>query len=796
MAYSFSVSLNTKNKLLLLLLAQVTSAVLEDITDIPLLGGFEIVLLLVILQRAQAHPCYKLTFYTTYRPFLIRILLLYLMIAIALMRVDTPRSLLLIVLMGVIYSDSGQTSEAVQAGHTVARTYSAGQRLNKRKSVSDILNDGGRWMDVLDQGYFLCNRRMELRYVNRRGEEFMKELDFSFAKFIDQLVETQESGCTLREVMEEMLGGGKERVKAELSSYEKKGVDSPSCSGSFLCNYKARLWKLNSNFILAILNRKDRFSTMGLNKNIRNATVSTLSHELKTVLNAIIGNLCLLEDSVERANLHLYSLALSSAEILSCKLNDLFDYIQIQENDFKTHPKEFAVHKLVRDISSIGKWFAQQKNLDLSTTVEPEVPLRIIGDELRIKQIMLGILMKAMEYTDFGKVNLRVKMTRRKDVEFQINVMGTGMHYAVLVGMTRFSSKSRKQQYLEVSSQQATKNMGDMDLVIAKLISEAIGAKLKFTIKERGYTRLALCVGNEFPENIKLETPLTVRATRRASAGRRIEPFHEKADAAGESLAPIVEELGKRAKTEGEFEFSETEIPSECSVPEGMARGKYSFSANLMPSAIRASSSPSVVAPLVAVCGRRQSGFLINCKDEAAKFQGPSQPFRNRSENKRHVRMHEDIQVPSLLKLVTKSKCAEDLDSSHILIADDNMSNRFILKALLKKFGYDSVEAQDGSDAVNIVHGYVTSGSIKRLLLIYMDLQMPIMNGIEATKAIIEMCGNAGVNSPPIVGVTANSLEEDRYKFEQSGISEFINKPVDKRKIGETIDRFIKRNLL
>eukprot|EP00826_Nyctotherus_ovalis_P060106 TRINITY_DN8409_c0_g3_i3.p1 TRINITY_DN8409_c0_g3~~TRINITY_DN8409_c0_g3_i3.p1 ORF type:complete len:617 (+),score=183.47 TRINITY_DN8409_c0_g3_i3:77-1927(+) len=610
----------------------------------------------------------------------------------------------------------------------------------------------------------------------------------------DRYMGTQESNCTLREMMEGMLNGGRERAKVELSSIEKKGVDSPSCSGSFLCNYKARLWKLNSNFVLAILNRKDKFSTMGLNKNIRNATVSTLSHELKTVLNAIIGNLCLLEDSVEKTNLHLYSLALSSAEILSCKLNDLFDYIQIQENDFKTHPEEFAVHKLVKDISSIGKWFAQQKNLDLSTTVEPEVPPRVTGDELRIRQIILGILMKAMEYTDFGKVNLRVKVTKRKDVEFQINVMGTGMHYAVLVGMTRFSSKSRKQQYSEVSSQQATKNMGDMDLVIAKLISEAIGARLKFSIKEKGHTRLALCMANDLPESIHLEAPLTVKANRSALAQWWTEPFQGRVDVAGENPAPIVEEQRKKAKAEDDFEFSETEIPSECSIPEGMVKGKYSFSANSMPSAIRISSSPSVIAPLMAVYERRHSGCFMNYKDEIAKFQGSSRPFRNRSENKRHVRMHEDIQAPPLSKLVSKSKCAEDLNSFHILIADDNMSNRFILKALLKKFGYNSIEAQDGSEAVNIVRNYISSGAMKHLLLIYMDLQMPIMNGIEATKAIIRICGDAGVDSPPIVGVTANSLEEDRYKFEQSGISEFINKPVDKRKIDETIDRFIKKN--
>ena len=132
---------------------------------------------------------------------------------------------------------------------------------------------------------------------------------------------------------------------------------------------------------------------------------------------------------------------------------------------------------------------------------------------------------------------------------------------------------------------------------------------------------------------------------------------------------------------------------------------------------------------------------------------------------------------------VNQKKSIDDFGSSSVLIADDNMTNRFVLKSLLKKCGYNSIDAQDGADAVNIVKRYIENSTMKNLLLIFMDLQMPVMNGIEATRAIYNLCTNSGLNPPPIIGVSSDILEEDRAKFLESGIIEFINKPLDRAKI-------------
>eukprot|EP00826_Nyctotherus_ovalis_P054761 TRINITY_DN7198_c0_g8_i1.p1 TRINITY_DN7198_c0_g8~~TRINITY_DN7198_c0_g8_i1.p1 ORF type:complete len:812 (+),score=171.71 TRINITY_DN7198_c0_g8_i1:268-2703(+) len=790
---------NIEDKFLVLFFSQMGIISIEFITGISFLMLFEATAILLILHKLQgsSYRYVPSNFYAKHKTFIAKMCILCLVTAVLLNKPEIMKAFLLIILVISIYCNKEEVSQ-VSTRETCFRTHSFTRcPIYRKSSLSQVLNDNDKWLDLLDQGYFLCNKHLQLIYTNKRGEDFMDTSERNFKAFIEQLVETQEANLTLKAIIEKLAKDG-EPVKVELSSIEKK--EGPLCSGDLLCNYKARVYKLNSELILAIINKKSRFATLSLSRSIRHAGLSTLSHELKTVLNAIMGNLYLLEDSIEKSNVCVYNVALSSAHIFSNKLNDLFDYIQIQEGEFKIHPKEFAIEKLANDINSICKWFAQQKGLNFSILVEPRVPAIVRGDESRIMQMLLNLLTKSIEHTDFGQVTLKAKLTRQRLVSFQVNAIGTGTHSTILTEISRFSPRARKEQYKSLvdDPRQATENMEYMDLAIAKVIAEAIGAKIKFSIKGRGHSRLALVLPKGFPEGaLVVQNPprLVGKAVSQNDFIKRKideEILYGKKAVASKDLTPIMEEFSKTrimSRAEDELDYLEGEIPSECTLPEKVLRGEYKFRVNSMPSAER--KEVRSLIQLRPASYREQAENVMNSKDEITKSENMTRLLNNRREKKRRTTMQEDMKAP-LLRFTT-AKCIEDFSSCSILVADDNMSNRFILKALLKKYGYNSIEAQNGSDAVNIVTKYINSGTIKDLLLIYMDLQMPIMNGIEATRAIIEQCASAGVSSPPIVGVTANSLEEDRFKFEQAGISEFISKPVDKVKINETISRFIKR---
>jgi len=803
--YSYYHSLDTKNRFLLLSLTQMVIIMIELVLRISLLVIFEIILIITVLEKVKSN---LYNFYTLHKPFLIRIGIQHILIAVILSKVGMLKASLLITLITFVYAEREKKEQTAQINAQESQFGTPSLRkspLYRRSSLSKVLNHDEKWLDLLDQGYFLYNKDMKLKYTNKRGEQLMNELDLTFDNFIQRLIETEETNLTLKAIMEKLIASKDgDAVKAELSNVERRSGDNdPACSGDFLCNYKVRIWKLNSEYVFVIMTKKNKLNALTLSKSIKNAIISTLSHALKTVLNAIIGNLYLLEDSVKKCEVCVYNIALGSAHILSSKLDDLFVYIQIQDDNFKVHTKEFVVRNFVEHIGSICKCFAQQKNLGFSILVESEVPIIIKGDDSRLMQVILSVMMKTMDFIDFGQINLRVKLAKKNFITFQINAIGTGRHYAALLEMSRFSPKSRKNHYenLKDNPKYATENIEDMDLVIGKVIADAIGVKIKYSIKEKGHARLSLHLPSDPLEGTQAikNSPRLIRKviSQDNLFLRKIEKnlLYRKKPTTDAHLCSIVEEFTRtRVKDINRFEELknedvEIEIPSECSLPEGIVKGKYTFNVNSMPNCKE--KVPSI--QLYPVIVRERSESIMNSKSESIKLESLNHSTRNRRK-KRRTTMQEGTEFLSSNKLGTNTKCVEDLSSCNILIADDNMSNRFILKALLKKIGYNSIEAQDGSDAVNIVTRYINSGTIKDLLLIYMDLQMPIMNGIEATRSIIELCTNAGVSSPPIIGVTANSLEEDRYKFEQAGINEFLSKPIDKAKINATINRFIKRN--
>ena len=139
------------------------------------------------------------------------------------------------------------------------------------------------------------------------------------------------------------------------------------------------------------------------------------------------------------------------------------------------------------------------------------------------------------------------------------------------------------------------------------------------------------------------------------------------------------------------------------------------------------------------------------------------------------------------------SKCLDDNEKCSVLIVDDNAINRSVLKSLLKRHGYNSIEANDGREALRLAEQYLHTNTIHEIEVVFMDLQMPTMNGIQATAAIIASCQLLSTPPPPIIGVSSDPSEEDRDKFLAAGIQEFISKPIDKQKVSYVIQKYMRK---
>ena len=293
------------------------------------------------------------------------------------------------------------------------------KQIGKQRSLSKVLNDNEKWLDLLDHGYYLCDTKMRLLYLNKKGEQIMNELNTNFRNFIDKLTNTDNSKITLNSIIKELINTGKEgdTKKAEYNFLNSlKGDKTLSFTGEQFWVYKTRVWKLNNTYILITMKKKDNFGSIIINKKYAALTKFTLSHELKTLLNGIIGNLELIEEVVDKQHLLFYRFALSSSHMLSNRLNDFFDYIQIQDDEFKIHKDKFLLENLIGNVKEVCRWYAEQKSLSFITTIDSSAPIIVNGDRQRIAQILLSLLHKTIEYTDYGTISLIAKLNKNDKI--------------------------------------------------------------------------------------------------------------------------------------------------------------------------------------------------------------------------------------------------------------------------------------------------------------------------------------------------------------------------------------------
>ena len=801
---------------LILYLIQILCSLIENITNFPVLEFYTILILVIAFYKATKQPYHSFyEFYISHGDYLKKICALSVFIVIVYGGITFIRSTLLIILI---------VPELIKNENEVNITVPEIHGDTSNSIFDSTFSSYEKYLNSESFGFFVCDKNLALIRSNIKGNKFMNELNMSFKDFTEKLIETQEQKSTLNDIITRLFDteNNEDNIKAEFSVFkETKENGLSSFMGELMCNYRIKMIKLNSNRIILIVKRKDQFSALILAKKLGKATIATLSHEFKTLLNAVLGSLSLLEDTIDKNHKQFYHFALSSAHILSSRLNDLFDYMQIQDRDFKLHVSEFLLRDLSTEISNICIWIAKQKNIKFVTDIKGEVPALVNADYARTRQVVLSLATKAIEYTDFGKIVFQIKQTKRHSLKLQIQSIGTGMHYKLMAQLKDCSPLERKMKIKAKNLLDLTENMEEMYLEISQLIIKEMNSKIIVKSTEKGKSKFYF----EIPQILftKMEKHyMPKRSFIKSMTSQHLLKPPERSKLESNQLLKyndldcILENHGEKRDIDDKYNQEMSIIQSDCSahrdatesdVPiehdyfEAMSSRVYLFEAKSY-MAIREN---KFKARMIDLTQYKDTNEEIKKEEE----NGPKnkviskisnrmlRKMKTRQDKRRRTATEEGIDVGRVNKLlINLKKSMDDFGSCNILIVDDNMNNRFVLKALLKKCGYNSIEAQNGLDAVNLVQRFIKSGRLKEILLIFMDLQMPIMNGIESTKNIIEDCINAEVAIPPIIGVSSDYLEADRCQFISAGITEFVSKPLDKAKIETVINSYIVRSCL
>ncbi|MCB9598101.1 MAG: response regulator [Sandaracinaceae bacterium] len=441
--------------------------------------------------------------------------------------------------------------------------------------------------------------------------------------------------------------------------------------------------------------------------------LAAISHEIRTPLNGLLGMAQLLRDTPLRSDQHRMAVALERSGItLLALVNQLLDYARIEARGVQLEPLSFEVRELVEDVLEVFAAQAADKGLDLVYTIDAQVPLRATADAARIRQILANLVGNGVKYTAEGLVEVRVRCPEEGVLELQVEDTGPGI------------SGEEAQAVFEPfrrGAQERSAGTG-LGLTVSRQLAEAMGGSLTITEGVGSgacfEARVAIEGESEEVTQTALETRLVLKKVRLVDDREHIRRM----------LESMLASLGARTVTEGadvviagqtdEEDFGETPVVW----VRGM-RSPHDPSALHVTEPVRRS---ALTRAILAALGSERAVKAPIWQQEAQLAERA--PLR-------------------------------------ILVAEDHPINQQVIQMMLEKLGYRADIVGDGAEAVQRARaGYD---------VVLMDLQMPILDGIEATRQIVDM------KAPPdVIGLSASVTNDVRARCQEIGMADFVDKPV------------------
>lgn len=506
-------------------------------------------------------------------------------------------------------------------------------------------------------------------------------------------------------------------------------------------------------------NEKDKAEQAAISKSM---FLANMSHEIRTPMNGIIGlvELALKTELTRKQEDYLRKISYSG-DIMMGVINDILDFSKIEAGKLEIEHVEFDLNTMIENLISAMFLRLDEKSLNFRINLKRNIPAILLGDSLRINQILLNLCNNAVKFTEHGLINFDIdfkESTEEKMGMLKLSISDTG------IGMSQEQTEKIFDSFTQADGSTSRKFGGTgLGLAIVKQLTELMHGEV--------IVESEVNIGSTFRVTIKVEVNHSeLIFDDKNPAPPTLHYYHSQGNALlNQAYLDASEVKISHFNLEKLSEAPPNNSAILIDIPNRPLMDQYSECIDAL-----------LINNRVGIITDMQPNTLKDSIQEKWNVARLSHPFSPKK-LKAFIDAIHNIKPEKPQKELTSSTETQGIFKGHILLVEDNAINQMVAGDMLEDMGLTYDIAENGAEAIEKISNEIHYD------LVLMDIQMPVMDGYKATKKLREL----GYTDLIICGLSANAMKTDTDRAEQAGMDDYLTKPIEWAEFERVLGKYI-----